>query len=100
MLIRALAFTRSTVFCTLCLCVYLPIEGFAAKSEPQSRSQSQSQSQSQPGFWSMVINVSDMMENHKRGQWLPNPPLNPHRFREDMKLPKRTKAEMDKLTVR
>lgn len=46
---------------------------------------------------SIQIKTLDMLENHKKGDWLPNQPLDPHRFREEMELPKRTKAEMDAL---
>ncbi len=41
------------------------------------------------------LQTTDLLENHKTGDWLPKLPVDPQRFREEMKLPKRSKAEME-----
>lgn len=42
----------------------------------------------------MQVDSRDLVEQHKSGDWLPRLKVDPHRFREDMALPKRSKAEM------
>lgn len=43
----------------------------------------------------LPVHTTDILDKHKDGDWLPALPKDPHLFREEMELPKRSKAELD-----